>query len=59
MLTNHKKQSQKIDNKICKGWYNLKTKLDMKMNKILNNVFEKTEVCFCCLEDLRYQDIYG
>ena len=35
------------------------SEIDVKMKKNLDQVFDKTEACFCCLKSLSSNDIYG
>ena len=57
--TNHKARSKQIDNKICNEWYELKSKIDEKLNKNFEIVTDTTKKCFCCIYDLSADDIYG
>ena len=58
-FTDHEARSKQIDNKICKEWYELKSKIDGKLNKNFENETDETKKCFCCLYDLSANKIYG
>ena len=59
MQTNHQARTKKIDNMICNECLKFKTEVDSCLMKTLNQTFDDTEICFCCLRDLSYNDIYG
>ena len=58
-FANHQSRPGKSNNIICDEWYDLKSEIDVKMKKMLDQVFDKTEACFCCLKDLSSDDIFG
>ena len=56
---NHHARSETLDNKICIEWSNLKLEIDMEIKQILEEPFDNTQECVCCLKDLPSTDIYG
>ena len=59
MNTNHKATEETAENEICTAWFQLKSKIDWNIKKVLGEEFKFRAVCVCSLKDLSPDEIYG